>query len=123
VRTELGARVTFFKGDLLSAVEGPIDLIVANLPYIPTKEVRSLQSEVQREPLPALDGGPDGMVTIRRLIPDAARKLRAGGRIALEIGLGQGPSLVGDLSGQNFREPKILKDYQGRDRYILATHG
>lgn len=123
VRTELGARVSFLKSDLLSAIDGPIDLIVANLPYIPTEEVRSLQNEVQREPLPALDGGPDGMATIRRLVHEAAGKIRIGGRLALEIGPGQGPALLADLSGQKFRDPRILKDYQGRDRYILATHG
>jgi len=122
-RTELSGRVQFSKSDLLSAIAGPIDLIVANLPYVPSDEVRSIQNEVRREPLPALDGGPDGMAEIRRLLPEAAAKLRSGGRLALEIGLGQAPALVADLTAHGFREPGILKDYQGRDRYLLATHG
>jgi release factor glutamine methyltransferase len=122
-RTEAGGRVTFLKSDLLSAVEGPLDLVVANLPYIPTAELRALQDEVQREPSSALDGGPDGMDIIRRLVAEAAVKLRAGGRLALEIGLGQAAALVTELTGKNFGDPRIVKDYQGRDRYLLATHG
>jgi len=122
-RTGLGGRVTFLKSDLLSGVDGPLDLLVANLPYIPTAEVAALQSEVQREPATALDGGADGLAIIRRLLPQAAAKLRPGGRLALEVGLGQAELLVADLAGENFPERRILKDYQGRDRYLLATHG
>ena len=58
--------------------------VVANLPYIPTAELRTLQDEVQREPSSALDGGPDGLDIIRRLVAEASEKLRAGGRLALD---------------------------------------
>lgn len=119
----LAGRVKFLSGDLLAPVHGPAALIVANLPYIPTSEVPKLQAEVLRDPVSALDGGTDGLAIIRRLIGEAARKLIPGGRLALETGLGQGANLVADLAAGNFRDVRILKDYQGRDRFIFATHG
>lgn len=121
-RTGLAQRVTLLKGDLLSPVEGPLDLVVANLPYIPAAEVGSLQEEVRREPVTALDGGPDGLDVIRRLLPQAVAKLRKGGRLALEFGLGQAEPLAA-LAAENFPDRKILKDHQSRDRYLIATHG
>jgi release factor glutamine methyltransferase len=63
--TNLAARVAFAKSELLAAIEGPLDLIVANLPYIPTAELAALQPEVHRDPSTALDGGADGLKTPR----------------------------------------------------------
>ena len=122
-RVALGERVSFSRSDLLSAVTDRVALIVANLPYIPAAEVPKLQAEVLRDPISALVGGADGLEIIRRLIPEADSKLIPGGRLALEIGLGQGAALVADLAAGNFRDARILKDYQGRDRFIFATHG
>ena len=119
----LGERVGFLKSDLLAAVTGPVALVVANLPYIPTAEVPALQVEVLRDPVFALDGGTDGLTIIRRLIREAASKMISGGRLALEIGLGQAGSLFADLVSGKFRDARILKDYQGRDRFLFATHG
>ena len=119
----MGERVHFLKSDLLAAIAEPIALVVANLPYIPADEVPTLQGEVLREPVSALVGGADGLEIIRRLIPEAASKLIPGGRLALEIGCDQGAPLVADLVAANFPDAKILKDYQGRDRYLFATHG
>src|SRR6185295_7822660 len=69
--------VTFLAGDLLAPVRGlpPFDLIVANLPYIPTRDLAGLAPEVQREPRLALDGGDDGLVLVRRLIGEAGGAL------------------------------------------------
>ena len=122
-RTGLTARVAFSKSDLLSAAEGPFDLIVANLPYIPSAEIAALQPEVQRDPAAALDGGADGLAIIRRLIPQAAAKLRTGGTLALELGLEQAATLAAEFSAQGWRDTKIMKDHQGRERFIFTTHG
>ena len=119
----LGERVSFVKSDLLAAVTERVALVVANLPYIPAEEVPKLQAEVLRDPISALVGGADGLEIIRRLIPEAGAKLISGGRLALEIGLGQGAALVADLAAGNFRDATIVKDYQGCDRFIFATHG
>ena len=122
-RTGLAAHVAFSKSDLLSAVEGPLDLIVANLPYIPSADIAALQPEVQRDPAAALDGGADGLAIIRRLLPQAAEKLRDGGLLALEVGLDQSAILAAEFSAQGWLGTKILKDHQGRERFLFTTHG
>ncbi len=122
-RIGLATRVTFSKSDLLDAAEGPFDLIVANLPYIPAAELAALQPEVQRDPRAALDGGADGLDIIRRLLPQAAAKLCNGGTLALEVGLDQTAILAAELSAQGWRDTKLLKDHQGRERFIFTTHG
>jgi release factor glutamine methyltransferase len=119
----LGERVSFVKSDLLSQVAGPFALVVANLPYIPSAEVPALQAEVLRDPVSALDGGADGLAIIRDLLTGLAGKLAPGGRLALEIGVGQAAPLVAELESGNFQDARVLKDYQGRDRFIFATHG
>lgn len=122
-RTGLATRVTFQKSDLLAATEGQFDLIVANLPYIPTADLAALQPEVQRDPSAALDGGADGLDIIRRLLPQAHATLRSGGMLALEVGHNQTAILAAELSTNGWRDVKILKDHQGRDRFLFATHG
>lgn len=65
-------RVTLLKGDLLEPLPEAVDLIVANLPYLPTDRIATLQPEIQWEPRPALDGGPKGLDAIERLLRQAA---------------------------------------------------
>ena len=67
-------RVTLCKGDLLEPLPEPADLIVANLPYIPSERIPTLQPEIQWEPREALDGGLDGLDLIRRLLTQAHRE-------------------------------------------------
>ena len=122
-RTGLATRVAFSKSDLLSAAEDPFDLIVANLPYIPSADIAALQPEVQRDPAAALDGGADGLTIIRRFIPKAAVKLRSGGTLALEVGPEQPAILAAEFSAQGWRDIRIMKDHQGRARFIFSTHG
>ncbi len=71
-------RITLLKGDLLEPLPEPVDLIVANLPYVPTDRIPTLQPEIQREPRPALDGGPNGLDAIERLLHQAAGSLTPG---------------------------------------------
>ena len=78
-------RVTLVQGDLLELVPETADVIVANLPYIPTGEIPALQPEVLWEPQEALDGGPDGLDVIRRLLHMAQGKLKQSGVMILEI--------------------------------------
>ena len=78
-------RVTLLHGDLLDPVTEPVDLVVANLPYIPSYRIATLQPEVQREPREALDGGPDGLDVIRRLLRQSRDKLKGTGVMVLEI--------------------------------------
>jgi release factor glutamine methyltransferase len=65
-------------------------LVVSNPPYVPVSEIDRLEPDVSRhEPRGALDGGPDGLEVIGRLVPQAGRLLRPGGWLALELGPGQ----------------------------------
>ncbi len=83
-------RVHLVAGDLLAAVRGTFSLIVANLPYIPHNDIETLAPEIARyEPPVALDGGPDGLDVIRRLLLQLPERLPAGGAALLEIGAGQ----------------------------------
>ena len=84
-RHNVGDRITLLQGDLLEPVPEPVDLIVANLPYIPSQRIGQLQPEVQQEPREALDGGADGLDLIRRLLAQAGAKLKPTGGILLEI--------------------------------------
>ena len=87
-------RVRFACGDLAEPVRdllpGPqdgLDLLASNPPYVPTDEIERLAAEVRdHEPRIALDGGPDGLAVICRLIPQAAELLRPGGWLVLELG-------------------------------------
>ena len=68
---------------------GPVDLLVANLPYIPTDALAGLPIAVTFEPRLALDGGPDGLTLIRRLLVGLPAALAPGGQALLEIGSDQ----------------------------------
>ncbi len=112
-------RVTLGIGDLLEPVPEPIDLIVANLPYIPTDRISTLQPEVQQEPALALDGGPDGLDLIRRLLTQAESKLKDSGIILLEMDPDQIP-VVQELALQHFPEgsTSVEQDLAGMDRIL-----
>ncbi len=77
-------RIRLIHADLLEGVSETFDLIAANLPYIPTERLASLEV-ARREPRIALDGGADGLALIRRLLMQAQSRLRPGGVIMLEI--------------------------------------
>jgi release factor glutamine methyltransferase len=112
-------RVTLGIGDLLEPVPEPIDLIVANLPYIPTDRISTLQPEVRQEPALALDGGPDGLDLIRRLLTQAESKLKDSGIILLEMEPDQIP-VVQELAIQHFPEgsTSVEEDLAGMDRIL-----
>ncbi len=120
-RLGLTDRVRFLRSDLLGSAEGEFDLIVANLPYIDSAVVPTLPREVQHDPASALDGGAGGLELLTRLIADAPRFLR--GRLALEIGHDQTAQLSEKLVLNNFSDIRPICDYQGRNRFLFATHG
>ncbi len=115
-------RVSLAKGDLLDAVPEPVDLIVANLPYIPTERIPTLQPEVQKEPRLALDGGPDGLDLVRRLLTQAEDKLKDHGIILLELDPEQVP-VVQELALKHFPDgsTSVEQDLAHLDR-ILAIY-
>lgn len=122
-RHDLAGRVHFVESDLLAKISGPVEIIVANLPYIPAPEIRELSREVRHDPVLALDGGGDGLDLIRRLASEAPRVLSPGGMLALEIGHNQSPQVCELLEAHNFRDISPRRDYQNTERFITARHG
>ncbi|HMO96721.1 MAG TPA: peptide chain release factor N(5)-glutamine methyltransferase [Tepidiformaceae bacterium] len=105
-------------GDLAFPV-ARADVVLANLPYIPTWEIDALEPEVSRwEPRVALDGGTDGFMLIRQLIEDCAARLRPR-LLALEVGYGQAAAVGEILRGAGV-ESWFVKDFAGIDRIVCA---
>lgn len=117
-------RVSLGKGDLLEPVPEPVDLVLANLPYIPSDLIANLQPEVRQEPQLALDGGPDGLDLIRRLLQQAPGKLKDHGIILLELDPEQVPA-VESLARELFpaAELSVEKDLAQRDRIFVINQG
>jgi ribosomal protein L3 glutamine methyltransferase len=89
-RHRLAGRVRLLRGDLLGpAPAGRYDVILCNPPYETTARVNALPAEFRREPRLALDGGPDGLLLVRRLVRQAARRLKPRGVLLLEVGGGR----------------------------------
>ncbi|OON72085.1 hypothetical protein B1H18_31310 [Streptomyces tsukubensis] len=90
---------TVHEGDLFAALprslRGRVDVLAANVPYVPTDEVELLPSEARvHEPLVALDGGSDGLDILRRVAGEAARWLAPGGHVLVETGERQAEAAV-----------------------------
>jgi len=116
-------RVQFLKRRLLENVEGAFDLIVANLPYVSTQDRHTLSREVLHDPEIALFAGKRGDELVRELIDQAPTRLRPGGLLALEIGLGQRETLLSALAEKNYRDICSKNDYNGVTRFIFARYG
>jgi release factor glutamine methyltransferase len=115
-------RIEVLEGDLLAPLRGPVDLIAANLPYVMSSEIPTLEPEVRSyEPREALDGGDDGLDVIRRLLDAAPSSLRSGGAVLLEIDPRQVASATAyagrALPGAAVR---LVKDLTGRDRVLVV---
>jgi release factor glutamine methyltransferase len=117
-------RVHLILGDLLAPLPESVGLIVANLPYVSQDELTTLAPDItEYEPLGALDGGPDGLDHIRRLLEQAGPCLRPPGMICLEIGASQALS-VNEIARNQFPAATVglVRDLAGLDRVaIIAT--
>jgi release factor glutamine methyltransferase len=119
----LGLVVTFVEGDLGAPLvaQAPFSLLVANLPYIPSGELAGLPAEVRVEPVLALDGGPDGLALVRRLVLEAPALLVPGGVLALEIGAGQAPATSELLRAAGFSDVQTRRDLGGVERVVSGV--
>ncbi len=87
--------IRFIQSDLLAAVDARAHVITANLPYVTVEEIEALPPEIQsHEPRVALDGGPDGLVLVRRLLTQLDAHLIPGGSAFFEIGSSQGQAAL-----------------------------
>ncbi len=131
-------RITFLQSNLLSTFHLPLitpfgpqaparrgetafHLLVANPPYIPTAELQRLPVS-RHEPALALDGGPDGLDLIRRLLADAPRVMAPGGRLLLEINDEKGAEAF-DLAraARPSAQIELHKDFAGFDRALAIS--
>ncbi len=122
-RHECEELLSFFTADLFPPEGGSFDLVVANLPYIPSREISELSQEVQHDPPSALDGGKEGLDIIRRLVEVVPNHLAPHGVLLLEIGLGQSEAIKEALEARKFRDISLRKDYQGVPRFAVGFHG
>ena len=122
-RLNLAGRVRFLKSNLFEYVEGTFDLIVANLPYVSTQARDTLSREVLHDPAVAVFAGERGDELVRELIAQAPSRLRSGGMLALEIGMGQTEALLSALAEKNYRDIYLKTDYSGVTRFLFARYG
>ena len=122
-RLNLAERVRFLKSNLLENVEGVFDVIVANLPYVSTQERHTLSREVLHDPEVAVFASIRGDELVRELIAQAPSRLRPGGMLALEIGMGQSEALLSTLAEKNYRDISSKTDYSGVTRFLFARYG
>lgn len=117
----LGAPVKLVQGDLFENVQGTFDYILSNPPYIPSKVIDGLMPEVRdHEPRLALDGTEDGLHFYRRIVREATKRLRPGGRLLFEIGQEQGEALLSLLQEAGYEETAIRQDLAGLDRIAVG---
>ncbi len=123
LRHGLEGRVHLLKSDLLGACAGPFDLLCANLPYIPSAALAGL-AVAAYEPRLALDGGPDGLRLIERLLAQSAPRMAPGGMLLLEIEAGQGESAA-EAAYRCFPEAsiRVLPDLAGKPRLLKIIPG
>jgi release factor glutamine methyltransferase len=121
-RFGVAARMEFLHGDLLEPVAGEcFDIVVSNPPYIPTKDVTVLATEVQREPLQALDGGKDGLNFYRKIIEQSTGVLKGGGWLLFEVGINQAQDVAALIRVTSlFESIEIIKDLAGIDRVVAG---
>ena len=113
--------ISFIQGDMFENVTDKFDIIVSNPPYIETGEIDELMPEV-RDYIPrlALDGDIDGLKFYRIISKEAVKKLNKNGRIFYEIGYNQSRAVASILLENGFTDVKIMKDYSGLDRLVMA---
>lgn len=120
-RHQVRGRIEFRLTSLLDGIAPPFDLVVSNPPYVKTADLPGLPPEVRDyEPREALDGGPDGLDVIRRLLTDAAGVLRPGGWAMVEFGFGQEAGVQQAVAAAGLDLVAIRPDLQGIPRTVVA---
>jgi release factor glutamine methyltransferase len=123
-RNGVSALVGDLDEPLPPSLRGLVDLMTAVVPYVPTEELAFLPRDVlANEPRIALDGGPWGTAVLVRTAEAAARWLRPGGSVLLELGGDQAGEVAKALAGVGFSEIRVHRDGDGQDRAIEARAG
>ena len=119
---KLSNRSKFFKSDIDNLLRGKYDLIISNPPYIKKLDLKYLDKDViDFEPKNALDGGLEGISTIKKIIMRSSDLLKNSGKLILEIAFDQKYKVKKLLKDEGFYINNIIKDYAKKDRCIIST--
>lgn len=110
-----GVKAVVQQSDMFKSIRGKFDMILCNPPYIPSGQLASLQREVKKEPIVALDGGEDGLDFYRCIAREYRSNLKSGGALLMEVGKGQSPDVL-DFFGQGY----TVKDLNGVERVVVV---
>lgn len=113
----LGLDVTFVQSDLLDGVDGELDAVLSNPPYVAKRDLPTLQPEVTAEPDVAVFGGFDGFEIVRRLVPAAVQRAPL---VAIEVGMGMAPTVGGMLREAGAAEIEVQRDLAGIERVVVG---
>lgn len=122
-RLDQSNRVELVEGSLLAWRHDPVDLLLANLPYLRPEQIAG-NRQLAAEPSLALDGGRDGLDLIRALLEDAPRVLKPGAAVGLEIDPSQAQAAV-ELADRAFpgADIVVLRDLAGFERHVTISIG
>lgn len=122
-RHNVAKRAEVLKSDWFDMVEGRFDLIVSNPPYLAAEEMADVSPELSlHEPRLALTDEADGLSVYRLIAGQAPRYLTTTGRVLVEIGSTQGPSVRDIFRDSGWGSVAILHDLDGRDRVVFAQN-
>ena len=117
-----GARAAVLCGSWSEALTGAFDAIVANPPYIASREIAGLDVDVRdHDPREALDGGTDGLDAYRALLPGLCARLAPGGVAAVECGWDQGDAVAALFREAGLAAVMVYRDLAGHQRVVLGS--
>ena len=124
-RNLVHTKINFIQSDMFDKIEAKdFDIIVSNPPYIEKDIIATLDAEVQKEPLIALDGGTDGLFFYRIILKNSGNYLVNNGKIFIEIGYNQKDSIFNLIrTSKDFINPVCVKDLANNDRLIICEKG
>ncbi len=119
----LQERVELVQSDFWQNIQGKFDIVVSNPPYIPTKDIDTLDTEVKdHEPHLALDGGEDGLDAYRTILAELDNHIDKDGYIMFEVGIDQAQLVKEMLENMNYK-CRIVQDLEGVDRIVIGKKG
>ena len=120
---DLAERAAILRTSWADGIEGQVDLVVSNPPYIGLDEMDGLSPEVHdHEPHMALTDGGDGLSAYREISQQAAGLLRVGGRLIVEIGPTQAIAVAQMFADNGFEKVRVIQDLDGRDRVVSGEY-
>lgn len=115
-------RIEFINSNLFEKIEGKFDIIVSNPPYIKTEVIKTLDNEVQKEPIIALDGGEDGLDFYKKIVEEAYSHLKFNSHLCFEIGYDQRDAVIEIIKNAKvYSGTYCKKDLYGNDRVIVTS--